>query len=90
MNELRNLTSVNTALVTFNTSMTNLNNTIENLKDNKNEINSAWSSTNSIEFISKYDSLISYLSEAYNSLTKYQQKIAHVVSEFEGFDNTVL
>ena len=89
MNELANLTAVKVALLKFNNCITSLSNTIAELETNKGEISSAWNSSNATIFVGQYTELISYLQEAYDSLTKYQQKISNVVKEFEGFDNSI-
>lgn len=59
------------------------------LETNKTEVNSAWQSDNASTFIANYTNLITYITEAYNSLVKYQDKIQGVVNEFVGFDTTI-
>ena len=93
MDRIADLNSVKSALEVYKNAVTKLNDTISNgdvnLISNKAKIESSWISDNSALFLAQYESLITYVNEAYKSLDSYQAKIQNVVNQFQGFDTTI-
>ena len=93
MDKIINLSETQSALASFKAAIDGLKGIIDGndvtLSTNRDEVKAAWESDNALAFDAQYASLITYITEAYNSLVSYQDKIQAVVNEFQGFDTTI-
>ena len=89
---IENLSAVVDALSQYSTALTEIQklmNGESNFEKNKEEFRSAWQSENANSFLGEYSKLTTSVTNAIESLIKYQSKIQNVVTEFQGFDTTI-